>query len=205
MGILSWARLALFPTAFAISAAYAQPQGIDLVSPLRAGGYVIVLRHARSPRTPPDPGDARPDNVDLERQLDAVGRADAAGIGATLRALRIPIGEIVASPTFRARETVRELGVGDAVFVDELGDGGVGMQSSTDAARSGWLRELARGDPGEGTNTLVVTHLPNITGAFGAEFGDLAEGDALIVDPRGGIARVLGRVRVDDWRTAAPK
>jgi phosphohistidine phosphatase SixA len=181
------------------AAAPAQPFGESIVPALRAGGYVIVLRHARAPRDPPAAADAHPDNVDRERQLDAVGHADAAAVGAALRELRIPIGEVLSSPTFRARETVRELRVGDAALAVELGDGGKDMQAGAEAARSRWLRERAARRPAAGTNTLIVTHLQNITGAFGEEFADTAEADALIVEPADGGARVLGRIKVADW------
>ena len=196
-------RVALLLTSLlAYAPAPAQVFGESIVPALRQGGYVVVLRHARSPREAPAAAEMHPDNVDRERQLDAVGRANAAALGTALRELGIPIGEILSSPTFRARETVHELRVGDADLVVELGDGGTGMQSETEGARSRWLLERAATRPPAGTNTLIVTHLPNITGAFGGEFADLAEGDALIVEPAtDGAARVLGPIRIDEWPT----
>src|SRR6516165_8345216 len=53
-------------------------QGDALVKALRQGGYVIVMRHARSPLEVPDKQTANPDNVKPERQLDAKGRATTA-------------------------------------------------------------------------------------------------------------------------------
>jgi hypothetical protein len=45
------------------------------------GGYVIVMRHASSPRDVPDKRHANADNVNLERQLDEAGRASATAMG----------------------------------------------------------------------------------------------------------------------------
>lgn len=49
---------------------------------LRAGGYVIVMRHANSPREAPDAATANADNTTRERQLDADGRRAASAMGA---------------------------------------------------------------------------------------------------------------------------
>ena len=52
-------------------------------------------------------GVANGDNAKLERQLDETGRTGATAMGETIRALRIPIGVVLTSPTYRAMETVR--------------------------------------------------------------------------------------------------
>ena len=86
----------------------AQPlSGDALVNALRRGGYVLVVRHASSPREAPAKQSANPDNVSVERQLDDNGRATAIAMGKALRELDIPIGEVFTSPAYRALETVR--------------------------------------------------------------------------------------------------
>src|ERR1700680_2274627 len=79
--------------------------GGALVSALRKGGYVIVMRHASSPREVPDKRTAHSDNVNLERQLDEPGRASTAAMGKAFRDLTIPVGDVGTSPTYRALET----------------------------------------------------------------------------------------------------
>src|SRR5262245_60727552 len=66
------------------------------VSRLEQGGLVIVLRHARSPREVPDEKTANPGNTTRERQLDQMGREDAAAIGMAMRTLKIPVGAVLA-------------------------------------------------------------------------------------------------------------
>src|SRR3989442_15372367 len=101
--------------------------GDALVSALRQGGYIIVMRHASSPRETPDKQTANADNVNAERQLDAAGRASAAAMGKALRDLRIPIGEVLTSPTYRAFETIRFAQWANPKSYAELGDNGQGM------------------------------------------------------------------------------
>ena len=98
--------------------------GTALVNALRRGGYVIVMRHASSPATPPDKEHANPDNLKLERQLDEAGRAGATAMGNALRGMKIPIGSVLTSPAYRALETVKFAGLRDSRPVEQLGDGG---------------------------------------------------------------------------------
>src|SRR5690606_6233966 len=61
---------------------HAQPRdGAEVIEPLRDGGYVIAMRHASSPRTPPDAASASPENTKGERELDANGKATARAMG----------------------------------------------------------------------------------------------------------------------------
>jgi len=79
--------------------------GEALIKALRQGGYVIVMRHASSPREVPNTQTANPDNVKLERQLDEAGRAGSVAMGRALRDLKIPVGEVLTQPDIpRARD-----------------------------------------------------------------------------------------------------
>jgi len=183
----------------ASASAAAQPLSSGLVAELRSGGYVLVMRHAHSPRELPDAASAHPDNVNLERQLDEEGRAAAVAMGAAVRKLNIPIGQILTSPTFRALETVQALGFEDARSLEELGDGGNNMQPDADGKRSAWLRAKATEPPAQSTNVLIVTHLPNLRGAFGNAAADMADGETLILRSDEGRVVVVGRVRIEEW------
>src|SRR5208282_2770896 len=111
------------PMKILAGAAHAQTlQGGALVKALQRGGYVIVMRHTSSPRDVPDKKAANPDNVKPERQLDAEGRTTATAMGKALRDLKIPVGEVFTSPTYRALETVKYAQLGKPQPVAELGD-----------------------------------------------------------------------------------
>jgi phosphohistidine phosphatase SixA len=172
--------------------------GEALVKALRQGGYVIVMRHASSPREAPDAKTANADNVNRERQLDEQGRATSVAMGTAIRELKIPIGDVLSSPTYRALETVRLARLGTPAAIPELGDGGRGMQVST-KAQAAWLRNRVAQFPARG-NTFIVTHFPNMTGAFPEFANDLMDGEALIFGPDGkGGAALVARVRIDEW------
>jgi phosphohistidine phosphatase SixA len=169
----------------------------DLVDALRKGGYVIVMRHASSPREAPDKASANPDNVKLERQLDEAGRASATAMGKAIRDLKIPIGEVFTSPTYRAMETVRLAQLPNPHAQPELGDGGQSMQAANDT-QAAWLKDrVSRASAG--ANVVIVTHMPNISRAF-SEWGAVADGEAVVLKPDGkGSATIVGRIKIDEW------
>jgi phosphohistidine phosphatase SixA len=171
-----------------------------LVLALRAGGYVIVMRHASSPPTPPDPAQADADNVQHERQLDEAGRTSARAMGEALRRLRIPVGQVLSSPTYRALDTVRLAQLGQPKTYSELGDAGQTMQADPSGRRAAWLRAKVAESPPAGANTIIVTHSPNVIEAFGKDATELAEGEALVFRPDGrGRASLVGRIKISDW------
>ena len=189
----------------AAGVAHAQAlKGDALVKALRQGGYVIVMRHASSPREVPDNKTANPDNVKPERQLDAEGRSSATAMGKALRDLKIPVGQVLTSPTYRALETIKYAQLGKPSPVEELGENGQSMAGGTEA-QAAWLRKAVTQFP-RGTNTILVTHFPNIRGAF-PQLTDVADGEALIYGPDGkgggpdgkGGATLMGRVKIEEW------
>jgi phosphohistidine phosphatase SixA len=173
----------------------AEPSPVKL---LQHGGYVIVMRHASSPREAPDKFTANPDNTADERQLDVDGRESAVAMGKALRRLKIPIGEVFTSPTYRALETVRLAQFRNPRPQAELGDNGQNMQGGTEA-QAAWLRKKVTQFP-SGTNTVIITHVPNIKGAFPQLAPDPEDGESLVYGPDGkGGATLVARIKIEDW------
>lgn len=194
-------RLALILTgAIAAGTAWGESlSGVALVTALRQGGYVLVMRHAHSPRTPPAAGNAERDNAKSERQLDEAGRSAAQAMGTAIKALRVPVGEVWSSPTYRALETIRLARLPDPEIAAELGDNGQSMQGAS-GIQSAWLRTKVAALPRAGTNAIIVTHLPNIMGAFGQSASALADGEALVVHTDdAGKEEVVGTVKIEEW------
>jgi phosphohistidine phosphatase SixA len=187
---------------FSVGSGTAQSlSGAGLADALRQGGYVLVLRHANSPAQPPDKKDADAANVKLERQLDADGREAARSMGDAVKALRIPVGDVLSSPTYRALQTISLAALGRPKTVAELDEGAAGMQGGAEAQRVTWLKAAVSQTPRARTNTIIVTHAPNIKDSFGI---DAAAGEALMFKPDGkGGAAQIARIKIGDWPALA--
>jgi len=176
--------------------------GKSLLSALRTGGYIILMRHGSSPRQPPDTTAADADNPHRERELDALGRASAKEMGEALRRLKIPIGKVLSSPTYRALETIKLAQLGTATTFPQLGDSGQSMTADDTGSRGSWLKMTAAAPPTPESNTLIVTHYPNIVEAFPQEAAGLADGEALILRPGpDGVSHLVARLKIDEWST----
>jgi len=174
----------------------------ELVSTLEKGGNVLVMRHASSPREVPDAKTANADNTNRERQLDEAGRTTATKMGKAMRDLKIPIGDVLSSPTYRALETVRLAMWPNVMPTPELGDGGQSMQGVADT-QAMWLQKKVTEMP-RGANTILVTHMPNLTRAF-PQVSGVADGEALIFRPDGkGNAPLIGRIKIEEWPQLVP-
>jgi phosphohistidine phosphatase SixA len=182
----------------AVSGAQRGPSA-DLLATLRQGGNVLVMRHASSPLEVPTAQTANADNPKRERQLDQPGRAGAAAMGQALRDLKIPVGEVLSSPTYRALETVKFAQLANPTPIPELGDGGQSMQGIAEGDAA-WLRAKAAEVPRRG-NTIIVTHMPNLSRAFPA-WGAVADGETIVARPDGkGGTTPIGRVKIEAWST----
>jgi len=174
----------------------------EVVQMLRAGGYVIVVRHGA---TYPDQADTDPlnlDNVAKQRQLNDQGRANAKEIGAVFRATGVPIGKSYSSRFHRAVETARLIGGKEPVATVDVTEGGLVVSPNENNRRTQALRAMVTTAPDPGTNTLIVTHKPNIVDAFGKDWLDVKEGEASIFKPEGnGRYAFVARVQIAQWAT----
>jgi phosphohistidine phosphatase SixA len=174
--------------------------GDALVSALKQGGYVLLMRHTSSPAAVPDKSVANADNTKLERQLDKNGETTAAAMGAAIKKLGLPVGNVLSSPTYRALQTVKFAGFGTAMTFTELGDGGTSMAPETVAAWASWLKTKVAEPPRAGTDTFILTHSPNITSAFADDAKGIADGEALVFHPDGkGGAELVAHIKIEEW------
>ncbi len=174
--------------------------GSALVSALRHGGYVLVLHHASSPFQKLDKATADHDNVNMERQLDSVGKQTSMAMGKAIKTLNIPIGDVESSETYRAMQTAKYAELNNAKPVSELTEGNQGMAADTDKNRAAWLKHAVTIAPRAGANTVLITHTPNMMAAFGAEAQGVKAGESMVFHPdgKGGTALVV-RIKSDEW------
>jgi len=194
-------RLAVLFVFFWALPAFAQsPAAPAWIGQMREGGFVIVMRHGA---THADQADAKPfDPSDIvhQRQLNDQGRATARIMGAVLHGMEVPVSEVKTSQYNRAVETATLLGVGKVSPTEALNEGGTTSMAQGNDVKGDALRKLAATPPPAGSNVILVTHKPNIVGAFGKDWSDVSEGEATILRPdgKGGFAQVA-RVQAAEW------
>jgi broad specificity phosphatase PhoE len=172
---------------------------IDLVQALRAGGFVIVVRHGA---TFPDQADTDPlnfDNIAAQRNLNENGKALAKAFGDALRKVGVPIGTVYTSKYNRAYETAVIAGFRDIEKTADLTEGGLVVSPNENNRRAEALRKMIATAPNGGTNAILITHQPNIIAALGKDWFDVKEGEASIFHPENGSYDLLARVQMDEW------
>jgi broad specificity phosphatase PhoE len=188
---------ALLATAMTGGAARADDK--DIAQALRAGGLVIVVRHGA---TFPDQADTDPlnfDNIAAQRNLNDKGKGLARAFGDALRQAGIPVGKVYTSKYNRAYETAVIAGFKDVEKTADLTEGGLIVTPNENARRAEAFRKMLTTAPAAGSNTVLITHQPNIAGALGKDWFDVKEGEASIFRPESGRYTLVARVQMDEW------
>ena len=179
-------------------------QSAEWIAAVRSGGHVIVFRHGA---THADQADTNPLDIKdtaKQRHLNDQGRALAKSIGNSMRKLKIPVGEVQTSQFYRAVETGTLLGFGDVTSSVDISEGGLVVSPTENNRRAQAFRTLVSKPPAAGTNTIFVSHKPNIMDAFGKDWFDVREGEASIFKPDGnGKYTPVTRVQAGDWARLA--
>ena len=171
----------------------------DLAQALRAGGLVIVVRHGA---TFPDQADTDPlnfDNVAAQRNLNDKGKTLAREFGDALRRAGVPVGKVYTSKYNRAYETALLAGFKDIEKTADLTEGGLIVSPNENNRRAEAFRQMLAAAPQPGTNTILITHYPNIIAALGKDWFDVKEGEASIFRPQNGGYVLIARVQMDEW------
>lgn len=128
---------------------------------LRAGGYVLMMRHAQTEPGVGDPPGFRLDDCSTQRQLSAAGRMQATRAGEAMRTAGIVVAEVLSSVWCRCQETAwlafgayRTWASLNSFFNDA-------------SPRDHYTREVvALASRQKGVNLMLVTHQVNITAVF---------------------------------------
>jgi len=175
-----------------------------VVPDLKQGGYVIVFRHGGTNRDMADTDPLHIDNVSQQRQLSAGGREQARQVGEAFRKLGVPLGKVYTSQFNRAVETGKLISGKDPITTPDVTEGGQVVTPIENDRRAAAFRTLAGTKPDAGTNTLIVSHKPNIIDAFGKDWFEVREGEATVFRPDGNGKFVpVGRLQAVDWIKAA--
>jgi phosphohistidine phosphatase SixA len=181
----------------------AQPAMRDVLEDMKNGGYVVVIRHGRTNESA-DTKDASPldlSNCAGQLMLNEVGKRQAQAIGDAFKKAEVPVGQVIASTYCRAMETGR-LAFGKAEPSDALLLEAFVAAPGTPPPppwpqRVEVMKELIATEPPAGSNTILITHFPNVKAALGVQIGF---GDAAIIKPDGhGGVTVVARITAKEW------
>jgi len=157
-----------------------------LLGPLRAGGCLLLLRHALTDPGIGDPPEFRLDACGTQRNLSAAGRTQAERFGRMLREAGVVLGPVRSSRWCRCVDTA-QLVAGRVERWPALDSFFAGRE--TEVVQTASVREWALAFSGPGT-ALLVTHQVNMTALTGEWAG---MGEALVLRREGGALNTVGR------------
>lgn len=182
-------RLALLSLVLAAGCAWGEPSA-ELLALLRGGGYVLYLRHTSTDFSQNDARMKGFEDCANQRNLTDQGRSEARALGQHIQRLKIPIGEVLASPYCRTMETAR-LAFGKASATNEVRGG------PAEASRYEPLKKLLSAPVAKGANRVISSHGNPFIALAGPPY--LAEGEVAVVRPEGDRFSVIARIRLSDW------
>jgi len=207
---LAFAFLAIVAQASAVPA---QNPGAsdDLLNQLRGGGHVIFMRHPETEKEGKDVDMENLDNCATQRNLSEQGRTTSKTVGDAMRALKVPVGVVMTSQFCRAKEAAKLMGFAETQASQDLNlcyrDATLIIPVAENDRRISQVRKILAEMPQSGTNTLLVSHRPNMEDAArtqdpgGKGFGDVAEGEMVVFKAQGGEPgyRYIGRIPAKRW------
>ena len=171
----------------------------DTEQALRAGGLVIVVRHGATFADQADTDPLNFENIAAQRNLNDKGKTLAKAFGDALRQAGIPVGEVYTSKYNRAYETAVIAGLKNIEKTADLTEGGLVVSPNENNRRIEAFHRMLGTAPKPGTNTILITHKPNIVDALGKDWFDVKEGEASLFRPENGSYKLLARVQMDEW------
>src|SRR5690348_7331212 len=199
MPSVQWRFLVMMTTGLLAQGAVAQAQteAEILVAAMQDGGKVIYMRHSATNQNQVDTG--RLGDRAGQRNLSTAGIAQAKALGDAFRSLQIPMGQILASPVFRARDT-GELAFGERVQVtmDLVADDYAGQNVPLMINAT---RRLLRTLTPPGDNRILIGHRTPLEMVLQRPFPDtvLPEGAVAVFVPAGpsNEPRLLGTITAE--------
>ena len=175
----------------------------DVARTLRAGGYVIVVRHGATFTDQADTDPTNFENVAAQRNLNDKGKALAKAFGDAIRQVGIPVGKVYTSKFNRAYETALVAGFADVEKTTDLTEGGLVVSPDENNRRAEAFRKMLGTAPKPGTNSVLITHKPNIIDELGKDWFDVKEGEATVFRPENGGYALVARIPMDAWPSIA--
>lgn len=157
----------------ALFAGASRAAGSDPLAELARPGRLLLLRHANAPGIG-DPAGFTLSDWRSQRNLDALGRAQAARLGVRLRSAGVARPVIYSSQWRRCIETAQLLGLGEVTELPALNS--FFGQPHERGRRAAMLRGFLAALPSDGPPVVLVTHqvvITALTGGYAAASGGM--------------------------------
>lgn len=177
-------------------------KGVALVQALRRGGFNLYMRHAQS--TIGQDGNLLQtpnwwDNCAIQRNMSDAGKEQARKVGDGIKALKIPVDQILTAQFCRTRETGHLLGLGPIEVTEDINHQ-IGQRAGFDinASRFKRLAEM----PTKGNNTILISHTHGSPRVEERIMGGVQEAEIVVYQPdeKGG-SEPVARIPIADWDT----
>ena len=186
-------------TAIVSIAPPAQANDKDIAQALRAGGLVLVVRHGATFADQADTDPFNFDNIAAQRNLNEKGKALAKSFGEALRQAGVPVGKVYTSKYNRGYQTAVVAGFPGIEKTIDLTEGGLVVSPNENNRHAEAFRKMLAVAPKDHTNTILITHLPNIVAALGKDWFDVKEGETSIFRLADGGYKLVARIQMDEW------
>lgn len=166
------------------------PTHSQLLTALKSGGHVLLLRHAQTEPGIGDPPNFRLNDCSTQRNLSEAGRAQSRRIGETFRAQDVRFARTLTSQWCRCRDTARL--VSDK-FEDFAALNSFFESRGEEPRQTISVKQRLKLMPAH-QSWLIVTHQVNIAALTGIS---PAMGEAVVVRVAGGGWKTLGTLAVE--------
>ncbi len=161
----------------------------EMIERMRAGGHILMIRHALAPGTG-DPPNFRIGDCSSQRNLDDRGRDQARSIGNWLRSKGIQSARVYSSQWCRCLETAQLLQMGSVAELPALNSFYELTQNREPHLKA--LSKFIAQQPSDGKLIILVTHLVTIS-VIAEETVSSGEGVLLKLDPTA-LYKIIGRL-----------
>lgn len=167
----------------------------DLIKSLQSGGYIIYMRHGKTDHDQKDVNRHNLENCNGQRNLSAGGREEMQRVGHSIKALKIPVGNVLSSPYCRCKDTAH-LAFGRFHVEKDLY-----FSISKDESESKYLGErlydMMMNADTSSTNAVFVSHTSNLRDGLG--IWPKPEGAAAVFQKKGDEIIHRGVIKPDGW------
>ena len=169
--------------------------GPALLKALRAGGLTLYFRHTATDFSQNDTRMTTYDACGTQRNLSEEGRRQARAIGESIRALKLPVGEVIANPFCRTMETAKLVFGRATPSSVARGYEGAAPERIDYAPLAALLAKPVKA----GELRVIASHGNPFRAVAGPPH--LEEGECAVLRPLGNDYAVVARLKRDDWAT----